>query len=98
MTKQKKKHQYKQHDLVDYAKVGFNPFVLAAETITNLENADYDPAFGPHRARMKKWQEREKERAALAKKLGVTQTVKLTPASEVLNRVTPDAVSDILQK
>lgn len=80
----KNRMKYKQPDLCDYAGMDFNPFVQSKETVANLRNAEFDPAHGPHRIRIKKWEQREKERAELAKRLGVIETMKLTPASEVL--------------
>lgn len=84
----KNKVKYKVHDLCDYANMGFNPFVQDQETIDKL-NEEYDPATLEHRRRLKKWKEREKERAALAKRLGVTQVAKLTPAQEILDELPP---------
>lgn len=84
MAKKKKKVVYKIPDLCDYANMGFNPFVQDQETLDKLNN-EYDPATLEHRRRLAKWKEREKERAALAKKLGVTTEIKLTPASEILD-------------
>lgn len=80
----RKKHKYKVHDLCDYANMGFNPFVQDQDTLDKL-NREYDPATIEHRRRLQKWQQREKERAELAKKLGVTQEIKLTPPSEILD-------------
>lgn len=79
-----KRMKYKQPDLCDYTGMSFNPFVQAKETVANLRNAEFDPAHGPHRIRIKKWEQREKDRAALAMRLGVVETVHLTPVDEIL--------------
>lgn len=80
----KKRMKYKQPDILDYEKLSFNPFVQTAETLAKIDAQDYDPCFGPHRARLQKWVQREKDRAELAKRLGVVENVQLTPAEEVL--------------
>lgn len=85
----KKKHKYKIPDITDYETLEYNPFVFDQDTFNKLNNTHYDVSMIDHRKRMDEWKKREDERAALAKRLGVTpeQMPKLTPAHEILEQL-----------
>lgn len=81
----RKKVKYQAPDLFDYS--NSNPFVFDQETYDKL-HSEFDLAAVDHRKRLKRWKEREAARAQMAKDLGVTFVPVLTPAKEILQKLT----------
>lgn len=69
--------------------LGFNPYVFDDETFEKINTTHYSPENVDHRKRLLKWKERDNERKALAKRLGIEYSPKLTPTKEVLNKIFP---------
>ena len=67
--------------------LGFNPYVTDEETYSKLQYTHYSPENASHRERIIKWKEREKERNALAERLGIKYKPVLTPASVILEKL-----------
>ena len=67
--------------------LGFNPYVFDEGTYHKLNYTHYDPSNVDHRRRINKWKEKEKDRAKLAKALGVNYSPTLTPATEILKQL-----------